>query len=305
MGEVPGRPVIFGEVLYDRFEDGSAVLGGAPFNVAWHLQGLGLAPLFVSRVGDDEPGAAIHARMAEWGMDTSGLQRDPAHPTGAVQVRLSGAQPTFDILPDQAYDHIDAEAALAALDGIRSPLFYHGTLIARGEVSRRTLAACLTAVGAPAFVDINLRPPWWDRGTVADGLHRARWAKLNGDELAALLDRQAISAEEAPTAMRRLQREFALQAVIVTLGERGALWLGDGAIESGAPPPPPELVDTVGAGDAFSAVAILGLLRGWTAADTLQRALWFASRICAVRGATVADPEFYAAARSRWEHDGR
>ena len=61
------RPLVFGEVLYDRFPDGSTVLGGAPFNVAWHLQGFGLAPTFISRVGDDELGERIIATMTAWG----------------------------------------------------------------------------------------------------------------------------------------------------------------------------------------------------------------------------------------------
>ena len=84
------HPVIFGEVLYDRFPDGSVVLGGAPFNVAWHLQAFGVAPLFVSRVGDDALGRSVRNTMIAWEMDTSGLQLDPVHPTGSVIARPDG-----------------------------------------------------------------------------------------------------------------------------------------------------------------------------------------------------------------------
>ena len=56
-----GQPVVFGEVLFDIFPDGSRVLGGAPFNVAWHLQAFGCAPLFVSRIGEDENGEQVRA----------------------------------------------------------------------------------------------------------------------------------------------------------------------------------------------------------------------------------------------------
>ena len=62
------RPVIYGEVLYDRFPDGRSVLGGAPFNVAWHLQGFGLSPLMLTAVGNDQPGLQIRERMQQWGM---------------------------------------------------------------------------------------------------------------------------------------------------------------------------------------------------------------------------------------------
>ena len=75
------RPLVFGEVLFDCFPDGAEVLGGAPFNVAWHLQGFGQEPLFVSRIGDDIRGNQIRAAMSDWGMSLSGLQLDTSHAT--------------------------------------------------------------------------------------------------------------------------------------------------------------------------------------------------------------------------------
>ncbi len=86
-------PVIFGEVLFDRFPDGNSVLGGAPFNVAWHLQAFGARPLLISSVGDDELGAEIRQTMQDWGMDDSGLQTDAAHPTGTVEVSFNAGEP--------------------------------------------------------------------------------------------------------------------------------------------------------------------------------------------------------------------
>lgn len=80
------RICLFGEVLFDHFPDGKQVLGGAPFNVAWHLQALGQAPLFISRVGTDPEGEQIRRSMDDWGMDLGGLQTDPALPTGRVSV---------------------------------------------------------------------------------------------------------------------------------------------------------------------------------------------------------------------------
>jgi sugar/nucleoside kinase (ribokinase family) len=59
------RPCIFGEVLFDHFPDGKRVLGGAPFNVAWHLQAFGEAPRFISRVGDDAEGDEIRTAMRD------------------------------------------------------------------------------------------------------------------------------------------------------------------------------------------------------------------------------------------------
>jgi len=137
VNDIDCRPVIFGEVLYDCFPDGEAVPGGAPFNVAWHLQGLGLSPLFISRVGDDPLGHRVRDIIERRGMDTSGLQLDSAHPTGKVNISLSGSSHSFDIIPDQAYDYI-AEDALPPLPD--NALFYHGSLAARSPVTARTLS---------------------------------------------------------------------------------------------------------------------------------------------------------------------
>ena len=98
---------VFGEVLFDHFPDGTRVLGGAPFNVAWHLQAFGQAPWFVSRVGADPEGAAVREAMRDWGMDTGGLQLDPRYPTGRVSVRFADGEPTYDIVRPCAYDAIE------------------------------------------------------------------------------------------------------------------------------------------------------------------------------------------------------
>ncbi len=79
---------IFGEVLFDHFPDGKRVLGGAPFNVAWHLQAFGLAPRFISRVGADAEGESVLTAMREWGMDTQAVQIDAHRPTGRVSVQI-------------------------------------------------------------------------------------------------------------------------------------------------------------------------------------------------------------------------
>ena len=96
-------PVIFGEVLYDCFPDGTMVLGGAPFNVAWHLQAFGCTPVFVSSVGTDAAGEKIIKAMDNWGMGTQWIERDPLHPTGRVNVTFVSNEPTYDIVRDSAW----------------------------------------------------------------------------------------------------------------------------------------------------------------------------------------------------------
>ncbi len=299
---ISGRPVIFGEVLFDRFPDGADILGGAPFNVAWHLQGFGVAPLFISRIGDDRPGQRVRKAMGDWGMDTTGVQVDAQYPTGAVQVSLKDGQPSFDILPEQAYDRIDADLGERAASGIRTALIYHGTLIMRSRSSREALDRLYSGTGAPVFVDVNLRDPWWREYDLPDVLKRARWIKVNEDELVRIASRLGQSVATLEELARRFQHQFDIDLLLVTRGADGAVaFEKPGGVEKVRPQGGVNIVDTVGAGDAFASVLLLGLIRGWPLASTMLRAQSFASRICTQRGATAADRGLYQDVMRAWE----
>lgn len=288
---------IFGEVLFDRLPDGHAVLGGAPFNVAWHLQAFGERPQLVTAVGDDALGRQIRQAMGDWGMELSGLGIDPEHPTGEVRVDLSGGEPSYDIRADCAYEHIGPPRS-----DLGCALLYHGTLALRGPRSAETLESIRPQGVAPIFLDVNLRAPWWNRQQVLGLMQRADWVKLNRDELD-LLQGDGVAGASRDLAARAdaLRASHGLQGVVLTLGAEGALGL---SVESGpvsvAPPQGVEVVDTVGAGDAFAAIMILGLRHGWPLADTLARAQAFAGRIVGQRGATAADLSLYAPFIEQW-----
>lgn len=290
------RPILFGELLFDHFPDGRRVLGGAPFNVAWHLQAFGAAPLLISRVGRDAEGDAILTAMADWGMAANGIQRDATHPTGGVSVTLDGGEPRFHILDGQAYDFIDP-ARLPIGEG--KAILYHGSLALRNPTSRAAMEA-LRNPERPVFLDVNLRSPWWDREDIENLLAQARWVKLNGDELA-LLEPEAGDQEQKAA---RLLERYGLAGLYLTLGAGGALALTRAGerFETGRPRVT-TVVDTVGAGDAFSSVAILGLIRSWPLAVTLRRAQAFASALVGVRGATLAERGFYEAHLQNWHEE--
>ena len=299
MTQHPLRPLVFGEVLYDSFPDGNTVLGGAPFNVAWHLQGFGLAPLFVSRIGEDELGEQILAAMTSWGMDTRGVQKDPRHPTGRVVVNFHENEPSYEIVPEQAYDFIAADVVDGLLSEGHYELLYHGSLIARHPSARAALDR-LRAAMIPSFVDVNLRDPWWQLPWLDAALRQARWAKLNEHELRILARGHEISAAGIPVLAAELRRTWGLQVLVVTRGEAGALVLADEVTAEVAPPSRGAIVDTVGAGDAFSAVSILGLLQGWPLAELAKRAVDFAAEVCRMRGATTSDHELYKHCLRKW-----
>lgn len=291
------RPLIFGEVLYDCFPDGRKVLGGAPFNVAWHLQGFGLSPLFLTCIGDDANGHGALQQMADWGMDTRAVQKSAVYPTGTVAITWHGDYHRFHIAPDQAYDHIDREKARMALSDDNLSLLYHGTLAARSAASCDTLHWLRHELHLPTFIDINLRAPWWRAEEVRALIQDADWLKLNDDELREFV----TGTTEAECAARQLARQHHITHLLVTMGADGALLLHGDQHHWSAAAKVDRLVDTVGAGDAFSAVIMLGLTRRWHAQKMLRSATEFAAAICMQRGATVSDPIFYEEFINRWE----
>jgi fructokinase len=291
--------LIFGEVLFDCFEDGNTVLGGAPFNVAWNLQAFGCSPVFVSRVGDDELGDKIHQSMQNWGMDTSGLQRDSEHPTGTVQVSLIDGEPRYEIVKDRAWDFIDA----GAIPDVEAGLIYHGSLALRSPRSADALQTLKAGNTKQVFLDINLRPPWWELDRLEKLVADATWVKLNEHELRVLsnTDDKGTGNDLKQSAARLIDRNE-LQLAIITTGSTGAFAMnGNGDVYTITPAARTPVVDTVGAGDAFASVCILGLVHGWKVDTILPRAQTFASAIVGRRGATTDDHAFYAPMLKQWD----
>ncbi len=292
--------MIFGEVLFDHFPSGKKVLGGAPFNVAWNLHGLGHRPLFISAVGQDESGQQVIQQMVGWGMDRSGVQQLSDHSTGKVVVTLESGQPSYEILPEQAYDFLDIqhlEAAIAGPLNSGASLLYHGSLAWRCPQTRSVIRQLRQRVEAPVFVDLNIRQPWFDSIWLDGILDGVTWVKLNVDELAELSGHALSENSTAPLiagAVKELSQRFPAKIYFVTAGDQGAYaFSSEGHVAYKPTPKIERLVDTVGAGDAFAATAIGGLLKGWSCSEILESAVQFAAQVCQVNGATVNDRAFY------------
>lgn len=286
--------LLFGEVLADIFDD-RKVFGGAPFNVARHLQVFGLHPVLITRTGNDELRRELLAVIKDAGMDDCGIQLDVSHPTGQVMVHMEGREHRFEILPEQAYDYIHAGITHMITLAVRPQLIYFGTLAQRSAKSAQALGALIRSSNAPRFLDVNLRKPWYDAPILERSLRRANLVKINQEELDILTSLFRLSGKNQVQNADALVRCFGLDRVLVTCGEQGA-WLLDNegkveGVEGSASSRP--LMDTVGAGDGFASVYILGLLRGWPATLTLSRANDFAATLCEIRGAIPDSPEFY------------
>jgi fructokinase len=288
--------VIFGECLIDDFGDVRR-LGGAPFNVAQHLHALGVASVFVSRVGRDASGQHILQHMRDWGMSTDEVTEDALLPTGRVRVTADVRQGhRFEILPHQAYDAIRLSSGMIPA----IPWLYHGSLALRENGPSRATWRQLRARAQWRFVDINLRDPWWNQELLTEVIQGSSILKCNMEELEQIIRTYELSpASTLREAMQMVARHFDVQAVLLTRGAAGAAY-GDGANFYEAEAVSTTVQDTVGAGDAFAAGWLWSLFHGDAIPRRLQRAGELAAAICASSGAIPDQPEFYRTIMARW-----
>jgi len=276
------QAVGIGEVLWDLFPDGKR-LGGAPLNFAHHARCLGGSGAIASRIGADDLGAEIVSQVSAAGLETHYLQVDPARPTGTVTVELSSAGvPDYTIHEDVAWDRLEMTSELeelaAGVAGGGAVCF--GTLAQREEPSRSTIRSFLAAAGgARRIFDANFRQGFYSKEVIDASLELAGVVKLNEAELEILSPMLELSRGDELDRLRELVSRYDLEAGALTLGPAGCIIAGRlGAVR--APAPQVEVVDTVGAGDAFSAALAVGLAEGMVPEEL--------ARFCNLAGAYVA-----------------
>lgn len=281
-----GEIVCVGEVLWDALPEG-LFLGGAPFNVASHLQSLGQEVAFVSRVGDDRLGREALRRMEARGLGTEFTQLDDALPTGFVQVELGSiGDPDYEILEPAAWDAITYSDALGQHASGTDALVY-GSLAQRAPTSRWTIQRLCEADLLRVF-DVNLRPPFIDRSVVERSLTAADVVKCNDEELWRLQDWFDLP-DDLEAAMAELATSFGCTSICVTAGPEGA-WLWKDGVQSRHPGYAVDVVDTVGAGDAFLAALLTGLLNGEHGTALLEHANRLGAYVAARSGALPPCP---------------
>ncbi len=289
------KVLVIGEVLYDHFPHGK-VLGGAPFNFAYHLhnlgvnhpQKLGVEVNFISSVGDDEEGRSILEFAKQTGFAVDGIQVNDQYPTGMVSVALdSKGDHTFDIVADCAYDFIELNTEYMAKDDVS--LIYLGTLAQRNKVSRDTLIELARSYQGKAvvFVDLNLRAPFFNKQIIEETLKMSTHLKISEEEEQELTKIFGPSQNDK-NFINYLMGQFDIENVCVTRGSKGSEIHQKGSSDVVRKPVaslPGDYVDSVGAGDAFSAMLAYGIISGWSMDDRLEKASAFAAKICCIRGA--------------------
>ncbi len=300
MGKHTNRNMILviGEILYDLFPSYKRI-GGAPFNFAFHLKKLGFDVRFVSRVGRDDLGRGILAFIQSHGFDPADIQRDDNFPTGQVDVTMAkDGSHSFSIIKDTAYDHIEYDGRLKKLCRSAPQLAYFGTLVQRTADGHKMVRTVLDSLppDTQKFCDINLRPGCWTRAVLNQSMARADILKLSQEELDVLIPDKALSLEHRAAALLNAPGPA---LIILTRGKKGGLWASSrGSIDTPQIQSqvlnPVDTVDTVGAGDAYAAMAAAARLSGLSDRKAMVLAHEFAAGICNIKGALPRDPSFYS-----------
>jgi fructokinase len=313
------NPIVgIGELLWDVYPDDRRVAGGAPFNFAFHCHQLGHPAAIVSRVGDDELGRELRDEVRRLGLSDEYIQTDRDHPTGTVRVTLDAKKvPTYTITENVAWDYIAWDERLETLAGEAGAVCF-GTLAQRADQSRTTIQQFIGSGSARAVqtvpaespqsagrelirrhgdeeanrrplrvFDVNLRQNYFAPKVVQWCSFLSDWVKLNSDESRALHDVFKRAVGEYEVFLRKLLPiEYERQrCLIVTDGSEGCLVLAHNQ-EFTEPGVPARVVDTVGAGDAFTAAMVCLHLEGRPLRECARFANHSAARVCVHQGAT-------------------
>jgi len=286
-----------GEVLWDLLAAGPQ-LGGAPANFAYHAHALGARSQVITRVGNDDYGREILSRFRDMALPTHTVQIDGHAPTGTAAVHLSGdGVAHFTIQENVAWDYISATPeSLAAARQAHAICF--GSLAQRSQTSRCAIQELVAATPADALrvLDINLRQRYYSRDVIEHSLRLANVLKLNDDELPTVSRMFGLTGSTTRSndeQIEQLAQSFQLRLVALTRGANGSLLYQEGRW-SDCPSRPVEVVDTVGAGDSFTAALVLGLLQQVDLDQVHLLANEVARFVCSQAGATPPLPPEFA-----------
>ena len=270
-----------GEILWDMLPGGKA-LGGAPANFAYHAQRLGEEGWAVSAVGDDPLGAEILDLVAE--KKLHGIITVTDKPTGTVLVELDErGVPAYNITEDVAWDNIPFTPEMESL-AARADAVCFGSLVQRMN-SRDSILRFLRATRPQALkvFDINLRQHYYSPEVIDASLKLADILKINDEEIRTVADMFGLGDDDT-AACRRLSDRYGLKLVILTKGARGSeVITADEVIPQAVGEV--KVVDTVGAGDSFTAAFVVACLRGCSLPEAQRLASETASYVCSRKGA--------------------
>jgi len=275
------KPIVvgIGEIVWDMLP-GGAQLGGAPLNFASHAALAGAESYIISAIGNDSLGQETEEAIRKMNLVRTDCLQKNDKPTGRVNVTLdSEGIPQYDIEQDSAWDNIDVfPEAVRTVEN--SDCVCWGSLAQRSGKSKKTIVELVSKAGENCLkvFDINLRQNWWNREIIEKSLHLADILKLNEEEEVVVDDLFGCASEE-------LVKMFNLKYLVLTKGADCSLVYDAGGLISEVKTPKCEVVDTVGAGDSFTASFVASLFCGKTVQESHHIAVETAAKVCGHKGA--------------------
>jgi fructokinase len=285
------RITAFGEILFDVYP-GTRTLGGAPFNFIYHINKLAGLGNFISSVGDDNFGKEILNFLKSNNISSDYVAIDKNHSTGVANANLDKNKiPHWEIEPDCAYDFIRTSDKILNLIEEKTDCLYFGTLIQRSDISRGTINR-LFGKKIKYFCDLNFRQNFFNIDIINSSLNTAHILKLNNDELKIVNDLLLKQNYDEEQLAELLSKRFNIEIVCVTLGDKGAILYKNGTVDR-YKADVENVVDTVGAGDAYASVLCIGNLYKWNISKINRIASEFAAAIVQIKGALPKEEGIY------------
>ena len=279
-----------GELLWDIFPSGKK-MGGAPFNFAFHTFQAGCESYIISAVGNDPLGSELLDNITHLGVDIHYVQKND-YPTGTVIVHINHlGQPDFRITENVAWDHIRFVGDLQRLAPVMDAVCF-GSLAQRDRDSEETIHAFISHLrsGCLKVFDINLRQNYYTPDILNRSLNLADILKLNDNELPVVADLFHLSGD-INFQLKQLIQRFNITCIAYTRGSEGSILMTADEI-SEMKAPHMNVVDTVGAGDAFTAALVNEWLNGMSLSDVHNAASNVAAFVCTKEGATPDIPKY-------------
>lgn len=292
--------VSVGEILFDIF-DNTSKLGGAPFNFIYHIIKLTGEGNFISRIGNDSLGETVLEFFRTNKISSRYLQIDKSHPTGLARPEFNKEKiPEWKIKLNTAYDFIELNNKIKLLLDKKTSCLYFGTLAQRKVISRKTIQSLFNK-RIKYFCDLNIRQDFFSKDIIESSFKAANVVKFNSDELTIIKelffenDKTYLAQDKIAEA---LAKKFNIELLCITLGEKGAfLYKGSDFCFYQSAVNQIDIVDTVGAGDAYASILCLGYLRNWDIRKINKLASEFAAEITKIQGALPSTDSIYSCFR--------
>ena len=280
------KPIIagIGELLWDCLPSGKQ-LGGAPCNFAFHAMQAGCEGIVVSAIGKDALGTELKHVIHHLGLSNQYIQENE-FPTSTVTVELNeNGHPNYTIHENVAWDHIRWNKEMEQLAGKLDAVCF-GSLAQRSPESQHSIKSFISALRPDCLkvFDINLRQNYYSAKVIINSLNVSDILKLNEEELPIVVRYLGIKGN-IESQLDQLINMFKLKHVVYTMGSNGSI-IKSKEESSYTEVPKIEVADTVGAGDAFTAIFIVGILMGVNLKEIHNKATEISAFVCTQKGAT-------------------